>query len=69
MTSDGQEAWVGEGDNLSIEASGEASYTPDGGTTWVSAFQNRQTLFRAVVRHDIALRRPQWFLTMTGVRP
>lgn len=46
-----------------------AAYTPDGGTTWVSAFQNRQTLFRAVACHDFALRRPSLFSVMTGVRP
>lgn len=68
LTSDSQELWIGEGADLEIQASGEASYTPDGGTTWVSAFQNRQTLFRAVVRHDIALRRPQWFTVLSGVR-
>jgi len=69
LTSDAQELWVGEGAELEIQASGEASYTPDGGTTWVSAFQNRQTVFRSVVRHDIALRRPAFFSVLTGVRP
>lgn len=69
ITSDAQEMWIGEGSSLEIERSGEASYTPDGGTTWVSAFQNRQTVFRAVVSHDVALRRASWFSVITGVRP
>lgn len=69
LTSDAQEIWIGEGSDLSIELSAEASYTPDGGTTWVSAFQNRQTLFRAVISHDFALRRPQFFSVIEGVRP
>jgi len=67
--SDWQEAWVGENELLTIEASLDASYSPDGGATWVSAWQNRQTLFRAVAAHDFALRRPQLFTVMTGVRP
>jgi HK97 family phage major capsid protein len=67
FSSDWQEAWVGENDTLTIEASGEATYWD--GTAWVSAFQNRQTLFRATLAHDFALRRPQLFTVMTGVRP
>jgi len=34
----------GVGMDISIRISTEASYTPDGGTTWVSAFQNNLTL-------------------------
>lgn len=34
----------GVGMDISIKISTEASYTPDGGTTWVSAFQNNLTL-------------------------
>jgi HK97 family phage major capsid protein len=62
------EAWIGENEALTIEASPTATYTPDGGTTWVSAWQNRQTVFRAVIVHDFALRRPQLFSVMSGVR-
>jgi hypothetical protein len=52
------ETIVGENMSLEIDVSSEASYTPDGGTTWISAFQNAQTLFRAIMRHDITHRRP-----------
>ena len=69
FSSDWQEAWVGENETLTIELSADAAYTPDGGTTWVSSFQNRQTLYRAVMAHDIGLRRPTFFSVMTGVRP
>jgi len=70
FSSDWQEAWVGENvETLAIEASSEATYTTDGGTTWVSSFQSRQTLFRALAAHDFALRRPALFTVMTGVRP
>lgn len=34
----------GVGMDISIRVSTEASYTPDGGTTWISAFQNNLTL-------------------------
>jgi HK97 family phage major capsid protein len=66
--SDWDEAWIGENEDLTIEASNEAAYTSDGGTSWISAWQNRQTVFRAVTVHDFALRRPQLFTVMTGVR-
>ncbi len=69
FSSDWSEAWVGENESLRIELSDQATYTPDGGATFVSAFQNRQTLFRATVCHDLALRRPNLFSTLTGVRP
>jgi hypothetical protein len=36
-------AW-GQGMDITIKISTQASYTPDGGTTWVSAFQNNLTL-------------------------
>jgi HK97 family phage major capsid protein len=68
FSSDWTEAWVGENESLTIEASSEATYTPDGGVTYVSAWQNRQTVFRAVTAHDFALRRPELFSVMTGVR-
>jgi len=34
----------GVGMDISISTSSEASYTPDGGTTWISAFQNNLVL-------------------------
>ena len=67
--SDWDECWVGENQQLEIDASGDATYSTDGGTTHISAFQARQTVYRAVTAHDIALRRPQFFSVMEGVRP
>ena len=67
--SDWQEAYIGEEQGLVMEASAEASYTPDAGTTWISAFQSDQTLIRATQRVDVAFRRPQLFVVTTGVRP
>lgn len=58
---------IGINQELEIDLSSEASYTPDGGTTWISSFQNNQTLFRTVLRHDIAHRRPNQVLVQTGV--
>jgi HK97 family phage major capsid protein len=69
FSSDWTEAWVGVNDELHIDVSGEASYTPDAGTTWINAFQNQQTLFRATMTHDIGLRRPQFFTVLSGIRP
>jgi HK97 family phage major capsid protein len=74
-SSDWNEAWIGEGvdeagaEEFDIEVSSEASYTPDGGATWVSAFQNNQSLFRAIGHRDIGLRRPALFTVVEGVRP
>jgi HK97 family phage major capsid protein len=68
LSSDWQELWVGEERTLTIDASAEASYSSDG-TTWSSAYQQRQTLFRAEWMVDLAPRRPALFSVMTGVRP
>lgn len=68
FSSDWQEAWVGENLDLTLEASNEATYSPDGGTTHISAWQQRQTVFRALSAHDFALRRPEYFTVMEGVR-
>lgn len=67
FSSDWQEAYIGENLGLTIEVSAEASYWD--GAAWVSAFQNRQSLFRSVRTVDFALRRPQLFVISTGVRP
>jgi HK97 family phage major capsid protein len=66
--SDWQEAWVGENLDLVIEASDAATYSSDGGVTHVSAWQQRQTVFRAVSAHDFALRRPEFFVVSEGIR-
>jgi len=41
---DWSQAAYGVGMDISISTSSEASYTPDGGTTWISAFQNNLVL-------------------------
>jgi HK97 family phage major capsid protein len=69
FSSDWDEAWLGIEDELRIEVSNEASYTSDGGSTWHSAWQQRQHLFRATWTHDLGLRRPQLFTCVVGVRP
>lgn len=46
FSSDWSELFVGDWHKLAIDASQEASYTPDGGTTWISAYQSQQTVFR-----------------------
>ena len=66
--SDWVEAWIGEEQSLEIDVSGEAAYDSGGGVI-VSAWSNRQHVFRCVTTHDFALRRPSLFSLMTGVRP
>jgi HK97 family phage major capsid protein len=66
--SDWQEAWVGVNLDLILEASPTGTYSPDGGTTTISAWQTKQTVFRATSAHDFALRRPEFFTVMEGVR-
>lgn len=68
FSSDWNECWIGENQDLTIDASNQASYSPDGGTTTVHTYQSRQTLFRATAAHDIALRRPEFFSVWEGVR-
>jgi HK97 family phage major capsid protein len=64
--SDSEEFWVGEEEPLTIELSAEAAYK-DLADVWHSAFQERQTLFRAGTTHDAAPRRPQLFSVVDGV--
>jgi HK97 family phage major capsid protein len=68
LSSDWSEMWVGMDGDIRIEVSNEASYTPDAGSTWISSFQNDQSLFRCILWIDAAPRRPQLFSVMTGVR-
>jgi HK97 family phage major capsid protein len=66
------ECWLGVNQAFTLDLSNEASYgvpDGDGGTTWVSAYQNKQTLFRANAAYDIGLRRPGLFVVTRGVRP
>jgi HK97 family phage major capsid protein len=65
FSSDWDELWLGEEDELRIAVSPEASYWT--GTDFVSSFQARQHLFRATWVHDVGLRRPSLFSVMSGV--
>lgn len=69
FSSDWQNAWVGEEEELAIAASGQANYLLADGVTWVSAFQNRQMLFRALISHDFSLIRPTLVVVLEGIRP
>jgi len=69
FSSDWNEAFYGAWQALAIDASTEAAYTPDGGTTWISSFQNQQTLFRATTWCDFTLRRPERFVVVNGILP
>jgi HK97 family phage major capsid protein len=58
---------VGLNQEMVVEVSTDASYTPDGGTTWVSSFQNNQTLFKSTLRHDINSLYPSQIIQQEGV--
>lgn len=61
-----EECIVGMNQDLELAVSTEAAWTSDG-STWNSAFQQNQTVFRAVIRHDINHRRPNQIMVQTGV--
>jgi len=63
------EAIVGINKELTIDMSNEASYWTNAGamTGLQNAFQQRQTLFRAVMRHDINHRRKNQILLLQGI--
>ena len=67
FSSSWSEAWIGQEQTLAIDVSREASYWD--GSAWVSAWTNRQHVFRAVWTVDFNLRRPGLFSVLTGVRP
>jgi hypothetical protein len=60
----GQAAW-GQGMDISMKVSTEASYTPDGGTTWISAYQNNLTLFLIEAYYGFVMGDPQAFVAYT----
>lgn len=62
---DASEGIIGEATGILIDASGDASYS-DGSNT-VSAFQNDQTVIRAIAQHDFAMRHDQAVAVLTGV--
>ncbi len=66
---DMKDAIIGEEEQLALAVSTEATYSPDGGTTHISAFQQNQTVFRAITAHDITHRRPATgIIVQEGVR-
>ena len=62
---DASEIILAEVTAIEIAVSGDATYTENG--TTVSAFQRDQTLMRAILRHDIALRHDVSVAVKTGV--
>lgn len=69
FSSDWSECFIGDWQELGIDSSSEATYTTDGGTTWVSAYQSMQTAFRATLWADMAVRRPAAFVIAAGILP
>lgn len=65
MLVDMSQVYVGTADELEIDVSTETTYWD--GTAWVSTFQNRQSLFRGWLSHDIASRRPATIIVQRGV--
>ncbi len=55
----------GVGMDISIKVSSEASYTPDGGTTWVSAFQNNLVLLLVEAYYGFVVNDPNAFVSYT----
>lgn len=55
---------LGESQNLIIDASQEAAYT-DGGVL-ISAYQNDQTVIRAIAEHDLVMRRQESISVLVG---
>jgi HK97 family phage major capsid protein len=63
---DMDEALIAEVPGLILDASQEATYTPDG-STLVSAFDNDQTVIRCIMQHDFAMRHDVAVAVLTGV--
>jgi HK97 family phage major capsid protein len=61
------ELFYAEWDALSLDSSSEASYTPDGGTTWISSFQAQQVVFRSTLWCDAQVRRAASFVIQPGI--
>jgi HK97 family phage major capsid protein len=63
---DFDEAIIGESANLIVDASQEAAYYD--GSSVVAAYSQDQTVVRAIMEHDFALRRDTSFGVLVGVR-
>jgi HK97 family phage major capsid protein len=68
FVADAETIWIGENQEIEIIVSADATYVDTGGN-WVSAFQARQHLFRAVTALDLGLTRPEWIVLLDGIRP
>lgn len=55
----------GVGMDISVRISREANYTPDGGTTWISAFQNNLVLLLVEAYYGFVVADPQAFVKYT----
>jgi HK97 family phage major capsid protein len=63
---DWADMYVGDGQNLGVTTSDQASFTDEDGTTVRSAFEENLTLVKALQRNDIAVGRPQVFQILTA---
>lgn len=59
-----QAAW-GQGMDITIRQSTDASYSPDGGTTWISAFQNNLVLLLVEAYYGFVIGNPAAFCAYT----
>ncbi len=57
---------IGESSQLTVEVSSEATYTDSTGSL-VSAFDRDQTVFKAIARHDLAVRHAESIAVKTGI--
>ena len=61
------ESFLGVSLDLEIDVSQEASYTPDGGVSYVSAYQADESLLRALWWCDWVIRRPRLWTVLSGI--
>jgi len=67
MLADFADVVVGEGMQLQLDASTEAAYINSAGQL-VSAFSKDQTVVRAIMEHDLAMRHNESLVILTGVK-
>lgn len=64
---EGNQVRIGQRGDIELEAFTQATYI-DGSSNTISAVQNDQVVFRAIMRHDIGLRHPQAVVVHTNVK-
>jgi hypothetical protein len=62
---DWTQAAYGQGMDITLRTSNDATYTPDGGTTWISAFQNNLRLFLVEAYFGFVVGDPAAFVSYT----